>query len=290
VKLRQVSIQLERAAASHAEALLNLAGALAVSIDDARDTPLFEPAPGTTPLWPHLALRALFPADFDSGALVDMLADALPQGTSIDTNCVDESDWRAGLEQAVFVQQVSPDLTIVPADWEGDGTTPTLVRLNMGLAFGTGRHPTTLLCLRWLAENPPRGLTVCDFGCGSGVLAITALKLGATSAVAIDHEPQAIAATRANAALNNVEARLAAGEGSEFGSLEVDLVLANILAGTLAQSVTMIASMLRPRGRIVLSGILIDQADDLIREFAPRFDSLVTAEHDGWARVTGTIK
>jgi len=290
VKLRQVSIQLERDAASHAEALLNLAGALAVTFDDARNTPLFEPAPGTTPLWPHLAMRALFPAEIDIDQLVHLLDDALPEATSIDTAIIDESDWHAGLEQAVFVQQVTPDLAIVPADWDGNSTAPGLVRLNMGLAFGTGRHPTTLLCLRWLAENPPSGLDVCDFGCGSGILAITALKLGAARAVAIDNEPQAVAATRANAILNRVETRLAAGAASELADLEVDLVLANILAGTLADSVTMLASMLRPRGRIVLSGILADQADELIEKFAPQFDSFVTTECDGWARVTGTLR
>jgi len=285
-----VSIQLERDAASHAEALLNLTGALAVTFDDARDSPLFEPAPGTTPLWPHLAMRALFPADIDIDQLVRVLHDALPEATSIATSFVDEGDWRAGLEQTVFVQQVTPDLTIVPADWEGNSKTPGLVRLNMGLAFGTGRHPTTLLCLRWLAENPPQGLDVCDFGCGSGILAITALKLGAARAVAIDNEPQAVAATRANAMLNHVETRLAAGEISEFADVEVDLVLANILAGTLAESVTLLASMLRPRGRIVLSGILAEQADRLIGEFAPRFDSFVSTQCDGWARVTGTLR
>ena len=290
MKLRQVSIQLERDAAGHAEALLNLAGALAVTFDDARDTPLFEPAPGTTPLWPHLAMRALFPADIDIDRLVQMLDNALPEATSVFTTFVDEDNWRAGLEQTVFVQQVSRDLAIVPADWESNSTAHALVRLHMGLAFGTGRHPTTLSCLRWLAENPPLGLDVCDFGCGSGILAITALKLGAASAVAIDNEPQAISATIANAKLNHVETALAAGARSDFTDLEADLVLANILAGTLAQSVTMIASMLRPSGKIVLSGILADQADDLIGEFAPYFDSLVTTELDGWARVTGTLR
>jgi ribosomal protein L11 methyltransferase len=160
----------------------------------------------------------------------------------------------------------------------------------MGLAFGTGQHPTTRLCLKWLAAHPPQGLEVCDFGCGSGVLAIAALKLGARHAVALDNEPQAITATLANARLNDVEARLDAGTQPEFRDLQVDLVLANILAGTLTESVAVIVSMLRPGGRIVLSGILADQADALMRTYDEFFESLVATREEGWVRIVGALR
>lgn len=290
MKFRQVSICLARADAEHAEALLNLAGALALTFDDAHDSPLFEPEPGATPLWPHLKIHALFPAEFDVAMLAYVLNNALPSATSIESAFVDDDDWHRGLEQTVFVRQIAPNLTVVPADWAGEATTTALVRLNMGLAFGTGRHPTTLSCLQWLAENPPQGLEVCDFGCGSGILAIAALQLGATRAVAIDNEPQAVAATRENAKLNALDARVTAGTIAEFEHVQVDLVLANILAGTLTESIDLIASMLRPRGQIVLSGILADQSKGLMEDFAARFDSLAATRHDGWARITGVLR
>jgi ribosomal protein L11 methyltransferase len=290
VRLRQISIRIARTDAEQAEALLNLAGSLALTFDDAQDTPLFEPEPGSTPLWPRLAVHALFPPDFDVAALGALLQHALPSAANIETTFVDKADWQAGLEQEVFIQHVAPNLSIVPADWEGTDSAAHVVRLHMGLAFGTGRHPTTRLCLDWLAANPPRGLQICDFGCGSGVLAIAALQLGATHAVAIDTEPQAVAATLANASLNAVEERIAAGTASQFADLKVDLVLANILAGTLEGSVDAIAAMLRPRGCVVLSGILAEQTDALARCFARRFESLDTTQRDGWARITGILR
>jgi ribosomal protein L11 methyltransferase len=289
MKFRQVSICLARADAEHAEALLTLAGTLALTFDDAQDSPLFEPEPGATPLWPHLKIHALFPAEFDVAMLAYVLNDALPSATSIESAFVDDDDWHRGLEQTVFVRQIAPNLTVVPAQWAGEATA-ALVRLNMGLAFGTGRHPTTLSCLQWLAENPPQGLEVCDFGCGSGILAIAALQLGATRAIAIDNEPQAVAATLENAKLNALDARVTAGPIEEFEQVQVDLVLANILAGTLSESVDLIASMLRPRGQIVLSGILADQSEGLMEHFAAHFDSLAATRHDGWARITGVLR
>jgi ribosomal protein L11 methyltransferase len=289
VELKQVSVRIKRADADRAEALLNLASPLALTFDDAADSPLFEPAPGATPLWPELAIHALFPEDFDVDSLGVVLRDALPGVGGIETRRIDDADWRAGLEQAVFVQRIAENLCVIPANWQAPPPAGNAVQLHMGMAFGTGRHPTTILCLEWLAHNPPRGLSICDFGCGSGILAIAALRLGARHSIAIDNEPQAVAATRANAQLNGISDQLLAGDLREFSGIDVDVVLANILAGTLSESVTLIASMLRPGGSIVLSGILEDQASAVQGKFADRFEPLDMAVRDGWARITARL-
>lgn len=290
MKFRQVSLRLDRSEAARAEALLNLAGALALTFVDSEDAPLFEPAPGTTPLWERLGIHALLPSDVDAAAVAAILRQSLPSATDIDVRCIEDADWRAGLEQEVFVRRIAANLGIVPADWDGAPPADVCVKIHMGLAFGTGRHPTTTLCLNWLARNPPRGLDVCDFGCGSGVLAIAALKLGATSAVAIDNDPQALAATCENARLNDTESTLRAGRLEDFTDISVDLVLANILAGTLRRSVATIAAMLRPGGVIVLSGVLAEQTAEVARAYAERFESLDTSTLDGWACMTAVLR
>jgi ribosomal protein L11 methyltransferase len=290
VELKQVSVRLTRSEAARAEALLSLAGSLALTIADAEDSPLFEPAPGATPLWPELTVHALFPGDFDVDSLCNVLRDALPRIGDIATRRIDDADWQAGLEQSVFVQRIAANLCVIPAGWTDTAPAGNAVRLHMGLAFGTGRHPTTILCLEWLAANPPQDLSICDFGCGSGILAIAALRLGAARAIAIDNDPQALVATRANAQLNAVTDRLVAGELEEFPDIDADVVLANILAGTLNESVAVIAAMLRPGGNVVLSGILESQASTVEREFAARFESFDTAVRDGWARIAARLR
>jgi ribosomal protein L11 methyltransferase len=290
VKLRQVSVRIDRPQAERAEALLNLAEPLALTFDDAADAPLFEPEPGTTPLWPELLIHALFPADFDAESLSALLTEVVPEIHSVELRQIEAADWQAGLEQNVFVQCIAENLCVVPADFDLEPPAAQLVRLNMGLAFGTGRHPTTLLCLEWLAQHPPESLRVCDFGCGSGVLAIAALRLGATQAIAIDNDPQAVRATRANAKLNQCEDLLSAGAPEDFPQPQVDVVLANILAGTLSESVERLAQMLEPGGTIVLSGILENQIAATQQAFEPLFDAFEHGVRDDWARITARLR
>jgi len=290
LKLLQVSLRLDRADVERAEALLDLAGALALTFVDAEDAPLFEPAPGTTPMWEHPGIHALFPVATDGAALGAILSQALPSAHGIETRQIDEQDWRAGMEQAVFVRRIAANLGVVPADWDGTPPAEKCVRLHMGLAFGTGQHATTALCLQWLARNPPKALEVCDLGCGSGVLGIAAVMLGATSATAIDTDPQAVAATLQNAKLNEVDAAVRAGLPEEFANIEVDLVIANILADTLTRSVDTIGDMLRPRGGIVLSGVLTAQVADVTRAFSERFESIESEVLDGWACLSAVLR
>jgi len=229
VDLQQISVELDRDSAPHAEALLSLAGALALSFDDAADAPLFEPELGTTPLWPSVRLRALFPADVDIGAVADIVRDSVGGMSDIEIAAVTQADWSDGLRQNVAPRRFGKSLYLMPADAHTpDGM--TAVKLNMGLAFGTGQHATTALCLEWLDAHPPRGAKVYDYGCGSGVLAIAALRLGAEFAWCSDLDPQAATATRTNAALNGVADAIWVGTPSDLPPISPDLVLANILA------------------------------------------------------------
>jgi len=159
------------------------------------------------------------------------------------------------------------------------------VKLNMGLAFGTGEHPTTALCLEWLDANLERGARVLDYGCGSGILAIAALALGAESAWAVDNDGQALAATRANARLNGCDTRLFVGAPEALPPLRVDVVLANILAAPLIELAPTFARRLAPGGRVVLSGILARQAASVAAAYAPWFDGIASCERNGWTRV-----
>jgi ribosomal protein L11 methyltransferase len=160
----------------------------------------------------------------------------------------------------------------------------------MGLAFRTGAHPTTALCLDWLERENLRGATMLDYGCGSGVLALAALALGAARALAVDNDEQALIATRANAELNGVTERLFVGAPEELPSATVDVLAANILAGPLVDLAPTFAGLLRPRGRLVLAGILERQAARVEAAYAPYFGTLETAARDGWVRISAGRK
>jgi ribosomal protein L11 methyltransferase len=287
VDLQQLSVELDRDEALHAEALLSLAGALAVSLGDAADAPLFEPAPGTTPLWPSVRLHALFPADVDVGAVATLVRDALNGDALVEIAAVTEAQWSAGMRQSVTALRFGRSLAVVPAEAEAPQGATT-VRLNMGLAFGTGQHATTALCLEWLDAHPPRGATVYDFGCGSGVLAIAALALGARFAWASDVDPQAVTATLRNAELNRVQNSLWVGTPDVLPVIEPDIVLANILAGTLVESTRLLADMVAPGHKVVLSGILAEQKEFVAQAFAADFHDFEYAELGGWLRIVAT--
>lgn len=277
-------------------------GALSVTLLDAdadtgNERAILEPGVGETPLWHALVLTALFPADTDALILLAAL-EAFDPGLDWSLaafRTVEDEDWeRAWLDQ--FKPMRFGDRTfIVP--WNHDlpeearGADAAVVRLDPGLAFGSGTHPTTALCLRWLDGLANAGelvnRSVLDFGCGSGILALAALKLGAASAVGVDNDPQALIATADNAARNAVGDRLSVFLPDDEPATRYPIVVANILASALDALAETLADRVAPGGRIALSGILHGQEADLLERYSPWFEPLRVEREDDWMRIDG---
>jgi ribosomal protein L11 methyltransferase len=283
VAWQQLTLRIPASDLPRTESLLELAGAVSITIGDDGDTEILEPAPGTTPLWPDLVVRALYAGEIDLSGLQSVLA---VSGDPL-LERIDDAELAAAAMQVIEPIDIGPRLAVVPADDTGPADNRTL-RLNMGLAFGTGRHPTTRLCLEWLESAAFDGARVLDYGCGSGVLALAALKLGAREAVAIDNEPQALVATRRNARLNELERRVAVGLPDLPAPGPFDLVLANILARPLLELAETFAQAQPPGGRIVLSGIIESQLDQTEQHYRRWYRAFDRRSLDGWFLLTGT--
>jgi ribosomal protein L11 methyltransferase len=292
----ELSITIRQSDQERVELALEETGALAVTLLDAdADTPneraILEPGVGETPVWGEIALSALFDADADRAGLLHVLVELLPElePAQVRFREVADQDWTR-----VWMDQFKPmrfgqRLWIYPSNIElpeNDADT-IIVRLDPGLAFGTGTHPTTALCLEWLDGLDLAGKHVIDYGCGSGVLAIAALKLGAARVEGIDNDPQAILASRDNAQRNGVADRLALYLPDEFVHAPADVFVANILAGPLARLAPRFATCVKSGAPFALSGILVGQVDELLACYAEWFDELVVATREDWVRISG---
>ena len=263
------------------EALLRLAGAVAISLAGESEQELLEPPPGETPLWSSVALTALFAQGTSLDAVATILSSDLP-GTAITSRDISDTDWEGSWARRPKTQHVGNQLLLTAADADIENNTRTLVRLNLGLAFGTGEHPSTRLCLEWLDAELQPGARMLDYGCGSGILAIAALQLGATYAWAVDVDRQALTATRENARLNEINDTLWIGKPKDLSPVQADLVMANILAGTLKDLTEVFYQSTKPGGRLVLSGILECQSEEVRRHCGHRFGPFVEKHSDGW--------
>lgn len=294
----EVSAVVARDAAEAAEAQLLSAGAIAVTLLDAEDQPVLEPAPGETPLWPRLRITGLFAAEADALRVLAELS-ALAPGLQWHPAALPDRAWEREWLRDFRPLRFGARLAVVPHGHEAPAGA-VVVRLDPGLAFGTGTHPTTALCLEWLDARgragpaPLAGRLVIDYGCGSGILALAALKLGAAAAIGVDLDPQALQATTANAAANGVGERLetCSPEALEtvLAERKADILLANILAGPLQALLPEFAVRLRPGGQLVLSGVLAEQADALAAGAAPWFELEPPTVRAGWARLAGRRK
>ena len=277
-------------------------GALAVTLLDAdadtgNEQAILEPGVGQTPLWHALVLTALFPAETNALALLAALESFDPglDWSTVGFCTVDDQDWeRAWMDQYVPLR-FGARTFIVPWNHElpaeADHAEAAVVRLDPGLAFGSGTHPTTALCLRWLDQLAGDGIltgaTVLDFGCGSGILALAALKLGAAKAVGVDNDPQALTATFDNAERNGVGERLAVYLPQDEPVATYPVVVANILASALDALAETLAARVASGGRIALSGILHGQEGDLLARYSEWFDDLVATQDGDWMRIDG---
>lgn len=274
-----------------AEEILLAHGAQSVTQVDAADDPVLEPAPGEAPLWPRTRTIGLFDEGTDFAPLIAALRDTLPDGDAaiITSAELEEQDWvRIWLRDWQPLKfgarlWVSPRAKLAEVREPG----AIVVALDPGLAFGTGTHPSTALCLEWLAGAELAGRHVLDYGCGSGLLAIAALKLGAARASAVDIDPQALVATRENAVANGVDGRLEVKLAADFAPSPHHVVLANILAGPLVALAPRLCAALAPGGAIVLAGLLEGQAAEVAAAYAPWCEMAQPVRREGWARLEG---
>ncbi len=269
--------------------LMEAAGASAVMMQDAADQPLFEPPPGATPLWNQILISGLFEADANiKHILADIeqaLEDApLPNWT---LNPLEDKDWIRAWMDDYQPMCFGEKLWIVPSTFSPPDPDAVNILLDPGLAFGTGTHPTTAMCLRWLDAHPPVDQDIIDFGCGSGILAIAACRLGAHSALAVDNDPQALLATRDNAQLNKVSAQIQVFLPDDSPASRVPLLLANILAGPLHVLAPQFSEQVLPAGHIVLSGIIESQAENLMLCYQPWFEMSVYRQEEEWICLQG---
>ncbi|MFT3897835.1 MAG: 50S ribosomal protein L11 methyltransferase [Thermomonas sp.] len=295
----QLELPCRRDAQPRIERALEDAGALSVTLQDAHldavdEQAIFEPGVGETPLWDELQLQALFDGDTDALALLAALEAAEPQldWSQARFERIDDQDWERAWLDTFQPMRFGARTWIVPWNHEvpaNAGPDAAIVRLDPGLAFGSGTHPTTALCLRWLdalaGRGELRGRDVLDFGCGSGILALAALKLGAARAIGVDNDPQALVATADNAQRNGVaiDAFLPRDEPVRTHPI----VVANILASALDALADTLAARTAPGGRIAMSGILAGQEGELLQRFAPWFDALQVERDGDWVRIDG---
>ncbi|MES2682717.1 MAG: 50S ribosomal protein L11 methyltransferase [Pseudomonadota bacterium] len=275
-----------------AEEILSSHGAEAVSFLDGADTPILEPLPGETPLWPDTVTVGWFMDTTDLAPAKAALIEAMPEAESLrmESALIEDQDWvRVWLENWP-PQKFGDSLWVVPAQKRAEVTDPdaTILLLDPGLAFGTGTHPTTALCLEWLSRADIKGKTVLDFGCGSGILAIAALLLGAKSAVCVDIDPQALTATRNNAIANGVETRIVTLLPGEFQPQAYDVVLANILANPLMQLSPLLSQCARPQAVLVMAGLLDHHADEVRAAYAAHFVFDADVSREGWTRLSAS--
>lgn len=272
------------AAAGFAEEILLSAGAQALTWLDAGDHPIHEPGPGDTPLWPESLVRALFPGNARREEIVLALVGAglIKRPAEVVFTELSDRSWERAWMERFEPMRFGARLWICPSHIRPDPDWPVVIRLDPGLAFGSGTHPTTALCLEWLDGAELAGIRVIDYGAGCGVLAIAAALAGASRVIAVDHDPQALASTRDNAARNGVDGKIEIVPPSEVPEIRAEVVIANILAGTLIELSPRLRGLLAPGGRMVLSGLLREQADAVRAAYAGELELVSTRHRMGW--------
>ncbi|MBD1557445.1 50S ribosomal protein L11 methyltransferase [Vibrio sp. S9_S30] len=270
--------------------LMEDTGALSVTFLDAKDTPVFEPLPGETRLWGETDVVALYDAEVDTKTVLSQITASglLEDGFAHKVEQLEDKDWEREWMENFHPMQFGKRLWICPSWRDIPDPNAVNVMLDPGLAFGTGTHPTTSLCLEWLEGIDLEGKTVIDFGCGSGILAIAAIKLGASKVIGIDIDPQAIQASRANAQRNGVDQQLELFlPQDQPEGLLADVVVANILAGPLRELSSVIKGLIKPEGLLAMSGVLDTQAEDVANYYRDELNIDPIVEQSEWCRISG---
>ena len=270
-----------------AEAACFDCGATSVTFVDSQDDPILEPLPGEFRLWPATRLQALFNGE-RAEALTDELSEAL--GVSprvIHARVVTDRAWEREWLKDFHAMRFGTRLWICPHHERVEDPNAVVVKMDPGLAFGTGTHPTTAMCLGWLDRGPVTGARIIDYGCGSGVLAVAAARLGAVEAHCFDIDPQALIATRDNAEANAVDGRVHLHNSAESLPQRVDVLVSNILSGPLCELASRFADLVRPDGDLVLAGLLEQEVSDVTRAYDAWFDMSPFGIREGWVGLCG---
>jgi ribosomal protein L11 methyltransferase len=290
----QLRLDARRSDVAELEELLLVNGAVAVTLEDNANQPLLEPGVGETPLWNEIRLTGLYPVDTDMKCVLRDIPDRLLQQANKRVEILEDKDWEREWMQHYRPMPFGRRLWVCPSWMEPPDPGAVNLLLDPGLAFGTGTHPTTALCLTELDGMALEGRCVVDYGCGSGILAVAALKLGARAALGVDNDPQALVATRDNAGRNGIaaaalEVALPGAYDRGAWSQRSAVVIANILAGPLAELSDTLLGLLAPGGSLLLSGLLDTQAAGLCAHYAGRIALRVASERDGWVCLRGTL-
>ena len=286
----QFSLNCQASELEQVENLMTGLGAVSISLSDAGDEPIYEPLPGDTPVWQESILAAIFDDTNDHEFLYQQITGELPAHLAqvVRLETLHDQDWNQSYKKHFHPLQCAPDLWIVPSWSEPPDPAATIIRLDPGLAFGTGSHPTTALCLAWLGVSDIDDRRVIDFGCGSGILAIAAVKLGARQVIAVDIDTQALTACHSNMAANAIKSeQIQVILPEELGQPTTDLLIANILAGPLIELAPRFAELVKTGGQILLSGILKTQLEDIQSAYRPYFNLDPASCREDWVCISG---
>jgi ribosomal protein L11 methyltransferase len=284
----QLETDLGNTEADSIERLLEELGAVAITLKDAGDHPLLEPAPGETPIWPTIILTALFPEDISEASLVQALGTQFSP-ENLQFSRIEDQNWQANFERNLQPRRFGRRLWVTPDNNEYLPADSFAILLSPGLAFGSGVQPTSAMCLNWLDGLNLQGTRVLDFGCGSGILGLAAAALGAKTVLMTDNDPQALTATADNAGKNELQERVHIELAAKIeDSVRYDILLANILSGTLIELGPNLDGLMRPGARMAITGILAEQAEAVCAAWSGWADMTVGDQIDGWVLLTGS--
>jgi len=282
---QQLTITTHQQLAPKFETLMEEIGSLSVTMTDSADQPIYEPPLNTTPLWQHVCVTGLFDDDHDLSHaekhFIQHVGDV--DSWTLKIEALEDQVW-----ERVWLENFQPikfgdDFWVCSTEHEPPEPNATILTLDPGLAFGTGTHPTTALCLEWLASHDLSGSNIIDFGCGSGILAIAGLLLGAKNAIGIDIDHQALTATIDNATQNNVLNRIEVFDAEQYPKTPQAIVVANILAEPLVTLSEHISALVQPNGHLLLSGVLSEQVEQVMQAYTENFEFSPTVIQDDWA-------
>ena len=295
MKWLQIHITVDQAQVDFTETLLSSLGAVSVTLDDAENQDLLEPLPGETPLWNKVIVTGIYAQEegeeIDVNALMTFITTQMPEAP-LRHEFIEDQEWERTWMDAYEPIQIGEKFWIVPEWMEAPEADAVNIKLDPGLAFGTGNHASTFLCLQWLGQTDVKDKIVIDYGCGSGILGVAALLLGAKKVYATDIDPQAVLATQQNAELNGVLGNLFVGLPDEFNeefkAQKADVFVANILAGPLMALAPEFATLVKSEGEFALAGILEEQVADVSSVYSEFFDILqVEKREEHWCRISG---